>query len=74
MSDAQFFKIDEAGYDATTKKWAGTDILTGEKNSVWDVKIPAGLKAGEYVARHEIVALHAAGSYPGAQCKSSQFV
>jgi hypothetical protein len=31
------------------------------------VKIPAGLAPGNYVLRHEIIALHSAGSANGAQ-------
>ncbi|KAF9028681.1 hypothetical protein BDZ89DRAFT_1091986 [Hymenopellis radicata] len=64
-TDAVWFKIDEAGYE--NGKWAGTDILTGEQNSIWTVTIPDGLKAGQYLVRHEIIALHSAGTYPGAQ-------
>ena len=29
--------------------------------------VPSCLAAGEYIVRHEIIALHAAYSYPGAQ-------
>lgn len=66
-SGAQWFKIDEAGW---TKEdgWAGTDVLTNKLNSIWPVQIPANLKAGQYLLRHEIIALHSAGTYPGAQC------
>ncbi|KAF8906342.1 glycosyl hydrolase family 61-domain-containing protein [Mucidula mucida] len=64
-TDAVWFKIDEAGYE--DGKWAATDILTGEQNSIWTVTIPAGLKAGQYLVRHELIALHSAGTYPGAQ-------
>lgn len=64
-SDAEWFKIQEGGYDAT-KGWAATTQLYAA-NSVVDVTIPAQLKAGQYLLRHEIIALHAAFSYPGAQ-------
>ncbi|TFK45709.1 beta-1,4-endoglucanase [Heliocybe sulcata] len=63
-SDVVWFKIDEGGYE--NGKWAGTDILTSQ-NSTWTVTIPSALKAGQYLVRHEIIALHSAGSYPGAQ-------
>lgn len=33
----------------------------------WPVKIPSSLAPGNYVIRHEIIALHAAGSSNGAQ-------
>ncbi|VDB92089.1 unnamed protein product [Peniophora sp. CBMAI 1063] len=62
--DAVWFKIDEAGYD--NGKWAATDVLINQ-NSTWPVTIPANLKAGQYIMRHEIIALHQAGSYPGAE-------
>lgn len=50
------------------------DLLTSRKpsrliasNSTWLVQIPADLAAGNYVLRHEIIALHSAGSADGAQ-------
>ncbi|KAJ4288246.1 glycoside hydrolase 61 [Collariella sp. IMI 366227] len=61
----QWFKIDGAGYDATTGLWAA-DALRANGNS-WLVQIPATLKAGNYVLRHEIIALHGASSPNGAQ-------
>lgn len=35
--------------------------------SVYSYTIPSCLKAGYYITRHEIIALHAAYTYPGAQ-------
>ncbi|KAI0769354.1 glycoside hydrolase family 61 protein [Trametes elegans] len=64
-TDAVWFKIDEAG-KTVDGKWAATDVLTAD-HSVWSVTIPPKLKAGQYLLRHEIIALHSAGSYPGAQ-------
>ena len=69
--DAVWFKIDEARYD--NGKWAATDVLINQ-NSTWPVTIPSSLKAGQYLVRHEIIALHQAGSYPGAECTSSGVV
>ncbi|CAE6355446.1 unnamed protein product [Rhizoctonia solani] len=63
-TDKVWFKIDEAGLE--NGKWAGTDVLAAQ-NGLWTVKIPQNLQAGQYIIRHEIIALHAAGSYPGAQ-------
>ncbi|CEL58652.1 putative endo-beta-1,4-glucanase D OS=Neosartorya fumigata (strain ATCC MYA-4609 / Af293 / CBS 101355 / FGSC A1100) GN=eglD PE=3 SV=1 [Rhizoctonia solani AG-1 IB] len=63
-TDKVWFKIDEAGL--VNGKWAGTDILL-EQNGLWTVKVPENLQPGQYLIRHEIIALHAAGSYPGAQ-------
>ncbi|CAE6474782.1 unnamed protein product [Rhizoctonia solani] len=63
-TDKVWFKIDEAGLE--NGKWAGTDVLLAQ-NGLWTVKIPETLQPGQYLIRHEIIALHAAGSYPGAQ-------
>ncbi|KAI0082479.1 hypothetical protein K474DRAFT_518486 [Panus rudis PR-1116 ss-1] len=51
--------------DAQSQEWA-TDVVNanGGKHSV---KIPASLPPGQYLLRAEIIALHVAQSYPGAQ-------
>ncbi|KAK3370011.1 glycosyl hydrolase family 61-domain-containing protein [Podospora didyma] len=59
-----FFKIGAEGYDSTTG-WA-SDRLRANGNS-WIVQIPSDLKAGNYVLRHEIIALHGGGNLNGAQ-------
>jgi lytic cellulose monooxygenase (C1-hydroxylating) len=51
-----FFKIHEVTFDPKTGLWAN-DVLVNNKN-VWKVQIPSDLKAGDYIIRHEIVALH----------------
>ena len=61
----RFFKIDGAGYDKAAGRWAA-DALRANGNS-WLVQIPADLQPGNYVLRHEIIALHGAGSPNGAQ-------
>ncbi|KAL2197729.1 glycosyl hydrolase family 61-domain-containing protein [Corynascus similis CBS 632.67] len=61
----RFFKIDGAGYDKAAGRWAA-ETLRQNGNS-WLVQIPSDLKAGNYVLRHEIIALHGAGSANGAQ-------
>ncbi|CAI6333793.1 unnamed protein product [Periconia digitata] len=38
-----------------------------KKNGYWNVKIPASIPAGEYVLRHELIALHSAYAIGGAQ-------
>lgn len=62
----KFFKIDEGGYDGT--QWA-TDQLIQQGKS-WDITVPSDLKAGNYVLRHEIIALHSTmnGPQPYPQC------
>ncbi|KAG8683123.1 Esterase/lipase/thioesterase [Ceratobasidium sp. 423] len=50
-----WFKVNEQGL--VDGKWAATDILT-ENKSIYTFKVPASLKAGQYLIRHEIIALH----------------
>ncbi|KAK4159035.1 glycosyl hydrolase family 61-domain-containing protein [Cladorrhinum sp. PSN259] len=61
----RWFKIGGAGYDSATGKWAA-DALRANGNS-WLVQIPADLKSGNYVLRHEIIALHGGPNPNGAQ-------
>ncbi|KAG9101764.1 hypothetical protein FRC06_002675 [Ceratobasidium sp. 370] len=59
-------KIDQWGWDKTATPPWGSDRLAAN-GAKWDVKIPAGLAPGEYLLRHEILALHVAGTLGGAQ-------
>ncbi|KFZ17508.1 hypothetical protein V502_04551 [Pseudogymnoascus sp. VKM F-4520 (FW-2644)] len=63
----RWFKIDGVGLlsGSNPGNWA-TDTLIANNNT-WTVKIPADIAPGEYVLRHEIIALHAAGQADGAQ-------
>ncbi|KAI0416759.1 glycosyl hydrolase family 61-domain-containing protein [Xylaria grammica] len=64
----EFFKIDEAGIldsSSAPGTWA-SDVLI-ENNNTWLVQIPKNLKAGNYILRHETIALHSAGQENGAQ-------
>jgi hypothetical protein len=64
----EFFKIDEVGLvDGTSAPgvW-GSDQLIANNNS-WMVQIPSNIAPGNYVLRHEIIALHSAGQANGAQ-------
>lgn len=61
----RWFKIDGAGYDSSKGQWAA-DALRENGNS-WLVQIPPDLAPGNYVLRHEIIALHGASSPNGAQ-------
>ncbi|GKU08155.1 murein transglycosylase [Fusarium langsethiae] len=58
----KWVKIDAAGLDGT---WAAEDLI--KKNNTWTTTVPETLAAGSYVFRHEIIALHGAGSKNGAQ-------
>jgi len=69
-SGANWFKIDEAGFhgDGTkvfldTETPSGWDIakLVGG-NKQWTSTIPQGLAAGNYLIRHELIALHQANA------------
>ncbi|KAF9885988.1 hypothetical protein FE257_012166 [Aspergillus nanangensis] len=64
----KFFKIDEVGLvdDTTVPGIWGDDQLIADNNS-WMVKIPPTIAPGNYVLRHELFALHSAGSENGAQ-------
>lgn len=62
--DLKFFKIDEAGLQDGTTEWYTKTLL---KNMGWLIKIPENLKPGNYVLRHELIALHSAQNKNGAQ-------
>ncbi|KAL5499247.1 hypothetical protein ACEPAH_1765 [Sanghuangporus vaninii] len=64
-TDSVWFKIDEAGKN-DQGEWAATDGLYAT-NSVYSVTIPESLRPGQYIVRHEIIALHQSYSYPGSQ-------
>jgi hypothetical protein len=64
----EFFKIEEAGLLETSKspgRWASDELMAA--NNTWTVNIPSDIAAGNYVLRHEIIALHNAMSDNGAQ-------
>jgi cellulase len=64
----EFFKIDEVGLvtDTTSPGTWATDQLIANNNS-WSITIPSSIAAGNYVLRHEIIALHSAENSDGAQ-------
>lgn len=59
-------KFDQMAYDLTKSPPWGSDYLA-TLGASWTVTIPAGLKSGEYLLRHEILGLHVAGTRMGAQ-------
>ncbi|KAH6640614.1 glycosyl hydrolase family 61-domain-containing protein [Chaetomium tenue] len=64
----EFFKVAEAGLiDGTNAPgfWASDQLIAN--NNSWMVKIPEGIAPGNYVLRHEIIALHSGGQANGAQ-------
>ncbi|KAK4505522.1 hypothetical protein PRZ48_003485 [Zasmidium cellare] len=67
-STLEFFKISEGGLidgSSAPGKWASDDLIAN--NNTWAVTIPTGIAPGNYVLRHEIIALHSAGQADGAQ-------
>ncbi|KAK7026786.1 hypothetical protein VNI00_015444 [Paramarasmius palmivorus] len=64
-NSAVWFKVHETG-KTSDGKWAATDILQAN-GSIYKFKIPKNLKPGQYLIRHEIIALHGAFNYPGVQ-------
>ncbi|KAF8874350.1 glycoside hydrolase [Infundibulicybe gibba] len=63
---AVWTKIYQSGLlNPSSQQWA-TDIVNTNSGK-HSVTIPASLPAGEYLVRAEIIALHVAQSYPGAQ-------
>ncbi|ORY70902.1 endoglucanase IV precursor [Pseudomassariella vexata] len=65
-STAVWFKVQESGRTGTSNTWGDTSLMTAGNAGV-SYTIPSCLSAGNYLVRHEIIALHAAYSYPGAQ-------
>ncbi|KAK8016690.1 Endoglucanase-4 [Apiospora rasikravindrae] len=67
-SSLEFFKVDEAGLvDGSSQpgKWASDDLI--KAGNKWTVTVPADLAEGEYVLRHEMIALHEGNREGGAQ-------
>lgn len=64
--DLSFFKIDEKGLnDAASNSWASDDLI--KAGNSWTVTVPEDIAPGQYVLRHEIIALHSAQDANGAQ-------
>jgi len=64
--DLSFFKIDEKGLnDAASQNWASDDLIAD--GNAWTVTVPEDIAPGQYVLRHEIIALHSAQDANGAQ-------
>lgn len=62
-ADLKFFKIDAAGYE--NGQWAASKLIAN--NNTWTVTVPSSIAPGDYVLRHEIIALHSANQENGAQ-------
>lgn len=58
----KWVKIDAEGYN---NGWASDKLIAN--NLTWSVPVPSTLASGNYVFRHEIIALHSASNANGAQ-------
>ncbi|KAF8300473.1 hypothetical protein DL93DRAFT_2188177 [Clavulina sp. PMI_390] len=63
VTGLKWFKIWEDGFDGTN--WGVTRLVAEHGNQTFT--IPSCIEPGNYFLRAEIIALHAASSYPGAQ-------
>lgn len=65
-TQGKYFKIDEVGKTKVPgNDWYQNTILHAGK--MYDVKLPDDLPSGDYIIRHEIIALHLADSLNGAE-------
>ncbi|CAO2653975.1 Nn.00g107080.m01.CDS01 [Neocucurbitaria sp. VM-36] len=64
-SSAVWFKVQEQGRDGTSDNWGATPLMKAGGSVKYT--IPKCISSGYYLVRHELIALHAAYSYPGAQ-------
>jgi len=60
---AKWFKIDQAGQDGNGG-WIQKQLMSG---AVFKAKLPDNLAPGQYLVRHEIIALHLANEKGGAE-------
>jgi len=58
QSSARFFKIGQLGKKGNTDVWYQSDLMNGGPSTYVTVTIPKNLLAGNYLLRHEIIALH----------------
>ncbi|KAK6534166.1 hypothetical protein TWF281_005501 [Arthrobotrys megalospora] len=63
-SELNWFKIDEAGLLADGT-WAAEALI--KNNNSYTLTLPSKIKNGQYLMRHEIIALHASHEKKGAQ-------
>ncbi|KAL5636387.1 hypothetical protein ACGC1H_000376 [Rhizoctonia solani] len=62
-SSAQWFKVAQAGI-GSNGKWAQAALMSGAAHSV---QIPKNIPSGQYILRHEIIALHLADKRGGVE-------
>ncbi|KAI0631525.1 glycosyl hydrolase family 61-domain-containing protein [Trametes polyzona] len=63
-SGAKWFKVDQAGKKSDGSTWFQQDIMDGK---TYSMKLPNNIAPGDYLIRHEIIALQLAVSQGGAE-------
>ncbi|EPQ61333.1 hypothetical protein GLOTRDRAFT_69702 [Gloeophyllum trabeum ATCC 11539] len=63
-TDAKWFKIDEVGREANGGDWVQQEIMNG---GTYTVTLPSNIAPGDYLIRHEIIALHLGMTEGGAE-------
>ncbi|KAL0579079.1 hypothetical protein V5O48_002921 [Marasmius crinis-equi] len=63
-TSAKWFKIQQVGRKGKGQDWAQADLMQG---AAADLKLPSTLAPGNYLIRHEIIALHLAENEGGAE-------
>lgn len=61
---AKWFKIDQQGYRQGSSEWVQKSLMSG---ATADVKIPENIAPGNYLMRHEVIGLHIANRFKGAE-------
>jgi len=63
-TQAKWFKIDEVGLQKDGETWFQANLMTGAPANV---TLPSNLAPGNYIIRHEMIALHLANTVGGAE-------
>lgn len=64
-NSAVWFKVQENGRDGTSDTWGATALMTDGGSVTYTV--PECIESGAYLVRHEIIALHSAGTSGGGE-------
>ncbi|KAI0031060.1 glycosyl hydrolase family 61-domain-containing protein, partial [Vararia minispora EC-137] len=65
----KWFKIYEDGYSNSSGLWAVDKLIANKGRVIFS--LPSCIAAGQYLLRVELIALHAASSYPGTELYAS---
>lgn len=53
VTGLRWFKIQEEGYNPSTKKWAVDKLI--DQGGKWTLTIPSCIAPGDYLMRHELI-------------------